>query len=72
VVPHLVRLTFGAQHRVLLPLSALGGATLLILADVVARTIVAPAELPIGLITSFIGGPFFIALLLRRRRDFAA
>jgi iron complex transport system permease protein len=72
VVPHLVRLTFGAQHRVLLPLSALGGATLLILADIVARTIVAPAELPIGLITSFVGGPFFIALLLRRRREFAA
>lgn len=72
VVPHLVRLTFGAQHRVLLPLSALGGATLLILADIVARTIVAPAELPIGLITSFIGGPFFIALLLRSRRQFAA
>jgi len=72
VVPHLVRLAFGAQHRVLLPLSALSGATLLILADIVARTIVAPAELPIGLITSFIGGPFFIALLLRRRQEFAA
>lgn len=72
VVPHLVRLSFGAQHRVLLPLSALGGATLLILADIVARTIAAPAELPIGLITSFIGGPFFIALLVRRRQEFAA
>ena len=72
VVPHLVRLTFGARHCVLLPFSAIGGATLLILADVVARTIVAPAELPIGLITAFIGGPFFLALLLRRRREFAA
>lgn len=72
VVPHLVRLTFGARHRLLLPLSAAGGAALLILADIVARSLVAPAELPIGLITAFIGGPFFLALLLRRRRAFAA
>jgi iron complex transport system permease protein len=72
VVPHMVRLTCGAGHRMLLPLSALGGAALLIGADIVARTVVAPAELPIGLITSFVGGPFFVALLLRYRREFGS
>ncbi|MFN4309720.1 MAG: FecCD family ABC transporter permease [Ferrovibrio sp.] len=72
VVPHLVRLLAGPQHRTLMPLSALLGAALLILADLVARVIVAPAELPIGLITCLIGAPFFLALLLRARSGFAA
>lgn len=66
VVPHLLRLTIGADHRFLLPASALLGANLLIGADVVSRTIVSPAELPIGIITALIGAPFFIWLLLRR------
>lgn len=68
VVPHLLRLLFGPDHRVLLPLSALLGAILLIGADLLARTMVAPAELPIGILTAAIGAPFFLWLLLRRDR----
>lgn len=67
VVPHLVRLALGPDHRTLLPASALLGALLLVLADLVARTIVAPAELPIGIVTALAGGPFFLWLLLRER-----
>ena len=66
VVPHLVRLVVGPDHRLLLPLSALGGAALLVGADIVARLVVAPAELPIGIVTAAIGAPFFLWLLLRR------
>lgn len=68
VVPHLVRLTLGPGHRLLLPASALLGAALLVVADVLARTIVAPSELPIGVLTTLLGGPFFLGLLLARRR----
>lgn len=67
VVPHLLRLSIGPDHRFLLPASALAGALLLVIADMLARTVVAPAELPIGLIMSLIGGPFFLALLIGRR-----
>jgi iron complex transport system permease protein len=67
VVPHLLRLTVGADHRFLLPGSALLGALLLLLADMVARTVAAPAELPIGILTAGIGAPFFLWMLLRRR-----
>ncbi len=67
VVPHLVRMTIGPDHRVLLPASLMLGASLLLLADLLARTLVLPAELPIGILTSVIGGPFFLWLLLRRR-----
>lgn len=67
VIPHLLRLVIGPGHRALLPAAALGGATLLLLADLVARTVAAPAELPIGALTAMIGGPFFLYLLLRRR-----
>ena len=66
VVPHLIRLAIGPDHRLLLPLSALGGATLLVAADIAARMIVAPAELPIGIVTAALGAPFFLWLLLRR------
>jgi iron complex transport system permease protein len=66
VVPHLVRLVLGPGHQVLLPASALGGAILLLGADILARTIVSPSELPIGIITAAIGAPFFLWLLLRR------
>lgn len=66
VVPHLVRLMLGADHRSLLPLSAMGGAMLLTAADLVARSVVAPAELPIGIVTAAMGAPFFLWLLLRR------
>jgi ABC-type Fe3+-siderophore transport system, permease component len=67
VVPHLLRLSIGPDNRYLLPASALLGASLLLLADAVSRTIVAPAELPIGIITAIAGAPFFIWILLRRR-----
>jgi iron complex transport system permease protein len=69
IVPHLVRLAAGPGHRVVLPASALGGAALLLLADLVARTVAAPAELPLGVVTSLIGGPFFLWLLHRTRRE---
>jgi len=67
VVPHLARLLLGAQHGIVLPASALIGATLMILADLVARVIVAPAELPVSLVTSAIGAPFFLWLITRTR-----
>lgn len=67
VVPHLVRLVAGPDHRVLLPASMLLGAALMLVADLIARTIVLPAELPIGVVTSIVGGPFFLWLLMRRR-----
>ena len=63
IVPHIVRICFTSDQRLVLPASALGGAGLLLLADMLARTIVAPAELPIGVITATIGAPFFIYLL---------
>ncbi|PIP00153.1 Hemin transport system permease protein HmuU [uncultured Pleomorphomonas sp.] len=67
VVPHVLRLAGGASHRFLLPASALGGALLLVTADMFARTVVAPAELPLGIITALIGAPVFLSMLLRRR-----
>ncbi|KAF7599021.1 MAG: iron ABC transporter [Candidatus Dactylopiibacterium carminicum] len=67
VVPHLVRLTQGADHRWLLPITLAGGALVMTLADWLARMIVMPAELPIGIITAFIGGPFLLWLLTRRQ-----
>ncbi|MBP1874272.1 iron complex transport system permease protein [Ensifer adhaerens] len=67
VVPHLLRLVIGPDHRYLIPASALLGGTLLILADMIARTIASPAELPIGIVTAFIGAPFFLWILLRGR-----
>ncbi|QOZ28639.1 iron ABC transporter permease [Bradyrhizobium sp. CCBAU 51753] len=67
VVPHLLRLVIGPAHRLLLPASAILGAILLVGADTVARTIVAPAEMPIGILTAAIGAPFFLAMLLRQR-----
>jgi iron complex transport system permease protein len=67
VAPHLVRLLCGPDHRVVLPGAALLGAVLVLLADLAARTVVVPAELPIGILTAALGAPFFLALLLRRR-----
>lgn len=68
LAPHMVRLACGPAHRLLLPASALLGALLLTVADLVARTAFAPAEMPVGVITALIGGPFFLLLLLRERR----
>jgi len=67
IVPHAARLLVGADHRRLLPLSALGGAGFLMLADLLARTIVAPEELPLGVVTAFAGVPFFLYLLRRAK-----
>ena len=66
VVPHLVRLIVGADHRLVLPASALFGAAFLIGCDLIARTALAPVELPVGIVTAIIGGPFFLWLLFRR------
>ena len=68
VAPHAVRLVWGSDYRFLLPMSALVGAAFLILADLVARTIVSPGELPVGVVTAFVGAPFFLYLLRRRKR----
>ena len=68
LVPHLIRIVTGPDHRLLLPASALFGAALLVGADIVARTAVAPAEIPIGIITALLGGPFFLWLLVRFHR----
>jgi iron complex transport system permease protein len=68
MTPHLLRLVIGADHRRLVPASVLGGATLLILADLVARTVIAPSELPVGVVTALLGGPFFLFLLRREGR----
>lgn len=68
VVPHIVRMLLGGNYRHVLPVSLFGGAMLLIWADYFARTMIAPAELPVGLLTSMIGGPFFLWLLLKNRR----
>jgi len=68
VVPHLVRMTLGANHRWLLPATVIAGGLALVLADWAARTVVVPAELPIGLVTGLVGGPFFLWLLARGRR----
>jgi iron complex transport system permease protein len=67
IVPHAVRLTAGPSYRLLLPVSMIGGAAFLVLADVVARTAQAPAEVPIGVITALIGAPFFLFVLTSRR-----
>jgi iron complex transport system permease protein len=66
MIPHLMRLGVGPQHRLLVIASALGGAIFLVIADTVARTIIAPNELPVGVITGIIGGVFFITLLMKR------
>jgi iron complex transport system permease protein len=67
IVPHLIRLVAGPDHRFLLPASALLGGSLLLAADMITRVIVAPAELPIGILTALIGAPFFLWILLRDR-----
>lgn len=67
ITPHVVRRLWGSDHRVLLPVSALAGGTLLVLADLLARTLTRPAELPVGIVTTLLGGPFFLYLLRRTR-----
>jgi len=70
VAPHITRMVVGGDHRFLLPASALVGALILLAADTVARTVLAPVILPVGIMTSFLGVPFFIYLFLRRRKEY--
>jgi iron complex transport system permease protein len=71
VVPHVVRLALGPDHRLLLPASTLVGGVFLVLADLVARSLMPPAELPVGIITALVGGPFLIYLLRKSRREYS-
>jgi iron complex transport system permease protein len=71
VVPHAVRMVIGADHRLLLPASALIGGAFLMLADTLARTLLAPGEIPVGVVTALAGGPFFIYLLMSRKGGLA-
>lgn len=66
IVPHLARMAFRADHRMLIPVASIGGAIFLIAADTLARTLVSPSELPVGVITAFLGAPFFLILLRKR------
>lgn len=68
MTPHAVRLLLGPDHRLLVPASMLGGASVMVLADLVARTVLAPVEIPVGIVTAIIGGPFFVWLLVRGER----
>ena len=70
IVPHALRLVVGADHRVLIPASCLAGASFLIISDLFCRTIILPAEVPVGVVTAIIGGPLFIYLLRKKSRDF--
>jgi iron complex transport system permease protein len=68
IVPHAIRLVLGSSYRIILPLSLGFGSAFLIIADLIARTVIAPAEIPIGVITAFFGAPFFLVVLIRARR----
>jgi iron complex transport system permease protein len=70
VAPHITRMVIGGDHRFLLPASALVGGLLLLAADTVARTIMPPVILPVGIMTSFLGVPFFVYLFMRRKKQF--
>jgi len=67
IIPHIMRLIIGPDHRFLLPATAIAGAIFLVLADIAARTVVRPAELPVGIITAFLGAPFFLYLLKTKK-----
>jgi iron complex transport system permease protein len=69
VVPHIVRLLWGPDHRRLIPLAAISGGAFLLCADVIARTVIAPRTLPVGIVTAMVGAPFFLWLLRRARRE---
>lgn len=71
IVPHTARLLYGPAHRILVPTAALGGALFVVLVDLIARTVIAPTEIPLGVMTAVVGAPFFLHLLRRSRRDYA-
>jgi iron complex transport system permease protein len=68
IVPHMMRMIVGPDHRILSPASALGGAIFLILADALARTVLPPLEIPVGALTALLGAPYFVYLLRTRQR----
>ena len=70
VTPHIIRLIFGSKHKYVIPGSAILGAIILVLSDLISRIIIAPAVLPIGVITSLIGAPFFVWLIISQKRRF--
>jgi iron complex transport system permease protein len=70
IVPHMIRLTFGADHRALLPLAFFSGGVFLVLCDTAARTIISPAELPVGIVTSLVGVPIFLYLIRKESGDY--
>ena len=70
IVPHVARLLLGPDHVRLLPVTALAGAIFLMLADTLARTIIAPTEIPVGILVAFVGGPFFLYLLRKMKRNY--
>ena len=72
VIPHILRLSLGNDHRVTLPVGLLWGAAFMVTADLLARVVVAPRELPIGVVTAFIGGPIFLLLIRRRAYAYGA
>ena len=69
IMPHIIRLMIGPDHRWLIPASGLAGAVLLVIADSLGRVVVIPAELPTGILTAILGAPFFVILLLQQRKD---
>jgi iron complex transport system permease protein len=69
VTPHVIRLLWGPDYRRLLPLSIIGGAAMLLLTDIAARTLIAPEELPLGVVTALVGAPFFLYLLRRAKQE---
>jgi iron complex transport system permease protein len=71
LVPHIVRLAVGPRHAALVPLAFLGGGVFLVMADVVARSLIAPAQIPVGVVTAVVGAPVFLVLLVRRRVEVA-
>src|SRR5438874_10116299 len=72
MTPHILRLVVGSDHRRLLPASIVGGAAFMVLADLAARTVVRPEEIPVGAVTALLGGPFFLYLLRTQRRSAGA
>ncbi len=70
MVPHVLRILLGPDHRLLLPASVLGGGVFLMIADTIARSLISPTEIPVGVITAICGGPFFLYLLRQGRMKF--
>ncbi len=68
IIPHTMRLIVGSNHRKLIPIAAIGGATLLVWADILSRTLISPLEIPVGIFTALLGGPFFIYLVVKRKK----